>query len=303
MKTSEYPYYQPSFSEYNAAQSIAIPHLDKDNNLVVSFATAAGKTVLAEGIFAYHLQADKECKVIYVCPFRSLAAEKFETWKKEPQLAKYGLVLSTGDTGINILEDDKARIILTTSESFDSKTRSESYEGLLRKAACVVFDEAHLMGDKNRGSAVEISLIRMTRTNPQARMILLSATMGNAMELAKWIKSLNGKTTKCITSSWRPVQIEISYHAVDGNPEKVDKAVELAKNSHWFKTVVFVHSKITGAEIVKRLRAVGIRAVFHNASLSAGKRRLIEAKFNERMSGLNILVSTSTLSAGVNIGV
>ena len=303
MKTSAYPYYQPSFSEYNVAQSLAIPHLDKDNNLVVSFATAAGKTVLAEGIFAYHLQTDKDCKVIYVCPFRSLASEKYEAWKKEPQLSKYGLVLSTGDTGVNILDDDKAQIILTTSESFDSKTRSESYRELLKKVVCVVFDEAHLIGDKNRGSAVEISMIRLARINPKARMVLLSATMGNAMELAKWVKSLNGKPTKCITSQWRPMTVEINYHPVNGNTDKIEKAVELAKEAQWFKTVVFVHSKITGADIVKKLRSSGVRAVFHNASLSAGKRKMIETQFNERMSGLNILVSTSTLSAGVNLAV
>ena len=303
MRTSEYPYFKPSFSEYNPAQSLAIPFLDKDNNMVVSFATAAGKTVLAEGAFAYHLQTDKKCKVIYVCPFRSLAAEKYETWKKDPQLAKYGLTLSTGDTGINILEEYKERIILTTSESFDSKTRSESYRKLLKDTVCVVFDEAHQMGDKHRGSAVEMSIVRMTRINPNARLILLSATMSNTMELAKWIKSLNGKQTKCIVSSWRPVKVEIKYHPVDGNIEKVNKAVELARESQWFKTVVFVHSKITGAELVKKLRSSGVRSEFHNASLPAGKRRLIESKFNDRMSGLNVLVSTSTLSAGVNIAI
>lgn len=303
MKTSVYPHYQPSFSEYNVAQSLAIPHLDKDNNMVVSFATAAGKTVLAEGIFAYHLQTDKDCKVVYICPFRSLASEKFEAWKKNPQLAKYGITLSTGDTNINILEEDKERIIITTSESFDSKTRSSAYRELLKKVVCVVYDEAHLMGDKNRGSAVEISMIRMARINPVARIILLSATMGNAMELAKWVKSLNGKPTKCITSPWRPMKVEISYHPVNGNDEKVKKAVELAREAQWFKTIVFVHSKITGADIVKKLRSSGVRAVFHNASLSAGKRKMIETQFNERMSGLNILVSTSTLSAGVNMAV
>lgn len=301
MRTIEYPYYQPPFPEYNVAQSLAIPFLDKDNNMVVSFATAVGKTVLAEGAFAYHLQLNKECKVIYVCPFRSLASEKYELWKKEPQLSKYGLIMSTSDTEVNILEND-ARIIITTSESFDSKTRSGIYREFLGQVSCVVFDEAHLMGDKNRGSSVEMSIIRMTRVNPSAKLILLSATMGNAMEISKWIKSLNNKPTKCITSSWRPVIVEKKYHSVGDNTEKINKAVELAKESQWFKTIIFVHSKITGAEIVKKLRSVGIRSVFHNASLTLKKRRLIEERFNDRMSGLNVIVATSTLSSGVNIG-
>ena len=66
--------------------------------------------------------------------------------------------------------------------------------------------------------------------------------------------------------------------------------------------IVFVHSKITGADIVKKLRSRGIRSAFHNASLSAGKRKKIEEAFNDMESGLNTLVSTSTLGSGVNIG-
>jgi replicative superfamily II helicase len=41
--------------------------------------------------------------------------------------------------------------------------------------------------------------------------------------------------------------------------------------------------------------------VFHNASLSAAKRRKIEEVFGDANSGLNVLVSTSTLGAGVNL--
>ena len=47
MRTADFPYYQPPFPEYNVAQSAAVPLLDKDNNLVIAFPTAAGKTVLA----------------------------------------------------------------------------------------------------------------------------------------------------------------------------------------------------------------------------------------------------------------
>ena len=66
--------------------------------------------------------------------------------------------------------------------------------------------------------------------------------------------------------------------------------------------MVFVHSTITGAAIAKRLKSEGVRAAFHNASLAPAKRKKIEETFNSPDSGLNILVSTSTLSAGVNIG-
>jgi helicase len=301
MKATAFPYFTPPFAKYNVAQQAVVPFLDKDLNLVVSFATAAGKTVLAECCFGYHLQVDSDCRVVYVCPFKSLASEKFEEWKNTPQFSQHGLVLSTTDSRSGIEEHEAARLAVVTCESFDSKTRSRAYRKWLRTVSCVVYDEAHLMNDKSRGGAVEASLIRMTTINPDVRVVLLSATMGNAMELAKWVKKLNGKETKCITSSWRPTQIETDYVVVAGNQEKVDEAIRLASESTG-KIIVFVHSKVTGAEIVKRLRKMKVRAVFHNASVRPGTRAKIEKMFNDRMSGLNVLVSTSTLGAGVNIG-
>jgi superfamily II helicase len=93
----------------------------------------------------------------------------------------------------------------------------------------------------------------------------------------------------------------VDYLPVSDNQEKVDEAVRLAAEPAG-KTIVFVHSKITGKEIIKRLRSMGIRALFHNASVRPAIRAKMEAAFNDKMSGLNVLVSTSTLGAGVNVG-
>jgi superfamily II helicase len=94
----------------------------------------------------------------------------------------------------------------------------------------------------------------------------------------------------------------MSYHPVS-NEEKTSRAVELAIEASSVKTIVFVHSKITGSEIAKRLKMRGVRCAFHNASIPLGKRKKIEEAFNNRMSGLNVMVSTSTLSAGVNMAI
>jgi replicative superfamily II helicase len=268
-------------------------------NVVAAFATATGKTVLAECAFAYHLSVAPEAKAVYVCPFKSLSEEKLRSWKENPQLAKFGVVISTGDRGGSQADFLEGRLAIVTTESFDSKMRNARYHDWVRSISCAVFDEAHVMGDRN--GAIETSLMRLTRMNPNARILLLSATLGNAMELARWLKKLNGKQTKCFTSDWRPVQITIEMHVVeDGYSDKVEKAVELASASEG-KVIVFVHSKITGAEICKKLRASGVRAAFHNASLSFGLRNKIEAAFSRQDSGLNVLVSTSTLGAGVNL--
>jgi replicative superfamily II helicase len=299
MFTVEYSYYQPPFPEYNPVQSAVIPFIDKDVNVVAAFPTATGKTVLAECAFAFHLSQDTKAKVSYVCPFKSLSNEKYREWGNNEQLAPYGVVISTGDRSTDMDRFTTGRISILTAESFDSKMRNVRYRDWTLAQACVVFDEAHIMGDRN--GSIETALMKFTKVNPAARIILLSATLGNAKELARWLKNLNGKQTKCFTSEWRPVKIETEIHVVeDGYQEKVDKAIEIAAESDG-KIIVFVHSKTTGTEICKKLRAQGVRAAFHNASLSFGMRSKIEAAFSKRDSGLNVLVSTSTLGAGVNL--
>jgi len=301
VRTSVFPWFSPPFDEYNVAQSAAVPFLDKDVNMVVSFSTAVGKTVLAECAFAYHLATDQDCRVAYVCPFRSLAAEKYREWK-EGHFGRYGVVLGTGDTNAGLEEFMASRLALVTNESFDSKTRLGRWSQWIGSLSCVVFDEAHLMSIKGRGGALEASMMRFSGQRPEARLVLLSATMSNAMDVARWVKSLNGKPTKCVTSSWKPAVIVTEVEDVEGIEAKIKRAAELAKSESDRKVVVFVHSKVTGAEIVKRLRKVGVRSAFHNASLAPSRRRRLEEMFNDRESGLNVLVSTSTLGSGVNIG-
>jgi len=299
MQTVDFPYYLPPFPEFNPVQSAVVPFLDKDVNIVASFATATGKTVLATCAFAYHLSTTPKARVAYVCPFRSLGEEKFREWTGDAQIAKFLVTISTGDHIVTRESFFAGRLAIVTAESFDSKLRNSSYVDWTRSLACVVFDESHVMGDRN--GAIETALMRMTKQNPQARIMLLSATLGNARELAKWLKSLNGKATKCFVSDWRPVKVEAKIHVVnDGYQPKIDQAVELGLEGSG-KTIIFVHSKLVGVEICKRLKAARVRCGFHNASVPYGRRSRMEAEFASPCSGLDILVSTSTLASGVNL--
>jgi helicase len=76
------------------------------------------------------------------------------------------------------------------NQYFDVKTRNYAYHNWLNKTSCLVIDEAHLIGQKGRGDAIEASLMRFTEKNKNARLILLSATMENEVVVAKWIKKL-----------------------------------------------------------------------------------------------------------------
>jgi len=293
-------------SEEECVYDLVVP----GNRNFVAEGVILHNTAMAECAFGYHLSTSTDSKVVYACPYKSISSERYKSWMDDEQFEPHGILLNTSDVAYVSLEDyEKSRIIIMTSEALDSKLRSSSHRAWLRKVACFCFDEAHLIGQARRGGSVEAALMRLTHINPTARLILLSATMTNAVQLAKWLKSLNGKQTKCIKSDWRPVDIEMRYHAYDdekadiAKEEKLDKVVELIANrSYGDKVLVFVHSKKFGGELVKLFRSRGVMSAFHNASLSFLKREKIERAFDNPLSGLDVLVSTSTLSSGVNIG-
>jgi replicative superfamily II helicase len=307
MNTSEYPYYRCSFSQFNKAQQAAVPFLSQDVNMVISFNTSVGKTALAECAFGYHLITEKNSKAAYISPFKGISAERHRAWSSDYQFEPYGVLICTSD---HIPEQDewtKKRLFILTSETLDSKTRNYTMNPWINDLACVVFDEAHLLGQNERGGRFEAAVMRLTTLNPKCRLILLSATLDNTLEIAKWLKSLNGKPTKSIKSDWRPCKITVRYHpyddSCDASKERMETVLNLiAQGKTDEKLVIFVHSKKTGKEITEAIRKKGLRCAFHNASLPAKAKEQIETAFNDPYSGLNVIVSTSTLSAGVNIG-
>jgi len=302
MRTSEYQYRKLPFESFNPAQEAAVPFLSEDCNLVIVMATAAGKTALAECVFGYHLQTDPKSKVVYSSPLRAVSSEKHAAWSTDEEFSKYSILINTGDHIAGTSEYDEARLILTTYETLDSKSRRSEHERWMKRVACAVFDEAHFMGSSERGPCIEAALIRLSDINPQMRFVFLSATMSNGRQVAKWVKSLNGKDTKYIKSSWRPRAIDLEIVEVGDEESKEDEAVRMATELLHEKMIIFVHSKASGTRITKELQSKGVKCAFHNASVRASKRSKIERAFSDKFSGMDVIISTSTLGAGVNIG-
>lgn len=303
MNTKDYPYFRFPFVEFNKAQEAVIPHITGNNNIVVSFATSAGKTVLAEAAFGYHLQTNKFIKCVYTCPFKALGYQKYEEWSKNEQFSKYGVMINQGDMSAEKTDFEINRLLILTNECFDSKTRNEQNYEWIKSIGCLVIDEAHMLGQKGRGDKIEAFLMRFTAINKEARIIMLSATMSNIGDIAEWIKKLNGKETIKVFSNWKPNKVTTRFITFSDEKEKIKSIIESVKEAGFNeKIIIFVHSKFVGADIIKALKKKNIRCAFHNASLPYKKRASLEEEFNSTYSSLNVLVSTSTLSSGVNMG-
>lgn len=300
MKTSEFVYRQFPFEEFNKAQILAVKSADQDANLVISMPTASGKTAIIEAIFGFHTETDNT-KLLYICPFKSLAEEKYEDWSTDEQFIKNKPVIICGDREFDKDKFFKSRMAIMTTESFDAKTRN--YPEWFKNVGALVIDEAHSLSTKKRGAALESAIIRSSILSPVARLILVSAEIGNHIEIAKWLKNLNGKTTKSINSSWRPNYISYDFEPIPSGYYDIFKLVlekikETPKNK---KIIVFVHSKKMGKYINDELKRKKIKSLFHNGSLSGKERKKIESLFSSCDSNMNVIISTSTLSTGVNL--
>ncbi len=64
------------------------------------------------------------------------------------------------------------------------------YRGEDLDAGLVVLDEAHYLGDSERGVVWEEVIIYLP---PRVRLLLLSATVENAEQLARWLEFVRGE--------------------------------------------------------------------------------------------------------------
>jgi len=316
ISTDKYKYVKYSFKKFNPIQSIIYDHYKDKKNIVLASPTSSGKTICAEMIMGYILSKGK--KVIYMSPLKALSNEKYNSWTNEKHtFSKYNVAILTGDFHNTKAEDlQKADIICMTSEMLDSKTRKiESDKNKWMKSVrAVIVDEAHLItsGYENeednasnvntRGDRLEAGLMRFSKNNKKAKIMLLSATMPNVKELCRWLTILNKKDTELIYSTWRPTKLDIHYVPYQtstfqrSKENKFSQTLQLIMNYVNDKFLIFVHSKSEGRYVKKQLLDNGIACDFHNANLTLKERNNIENLFKQ--SDLRVLIATSTIAYG-----
>lgn len=290
--TSEFPLLAFPFETFNPLQSLVLPHVIGDTNVVVAAPTSAGKTVVAELVIAEALSRGK--KGIFLSPLKAVTQEKYDDWTRGVFKGR-NISIVTGDyqlTEKRVEELAKAEVILLTSEMLDSRTRRMLQErnAWLLDVGALVCDEVHLLTMPERGDRLESGIMRFTFQNPNARVVVLSATMPNVDQLGGWLTRLNGKESVVIKSSWRPVPHEMHYlpHPTIGlrygdiQEGMINTAMRLINQHNEDRFLAFVHTKATGRQLLGALQARGIEAEFHSADLDLETRLSVEKRFRAR---------------------
>ncbi|MEU9836282.1 DEAD/DEAH box helicase [Streptosporangium sp. NPDC048047] len=194
--------------------------LDRDQpHLTVTMPTSAGKTHLAEWAILHALAAAAAPGAppklaVYIVPSRALAAEveRHLSASLTPlALRVSGLFGGSEHVGYELHLLATTDVLVVTSEKFDLLLRNDP--DLAARLALVVVDEGHLLGEGERGLRLELVMTRVRTIAPGARLLVLSAVLPNADDVAAWLDPARPRRAEV---GWSPSQLNIGVFTWKG---------------------------------------------------------------------------------------
>lgn len=292
-------------------QEEAILELFEGKNVILNTPTGSGKSLVA---LALHFRAIcQKRRSFYTVPIKALANEKFLSLCETFGPDNVGMI--TGDATVNA----DAPVICCTAEILSNLALRE---GAQAQVDDVIMDEFHYYSDLERGVAWQVPLL----TLPQARFLLMSATLGDTSFFEKEITALTGAETALVKSENRPVPLEFDY-STTALEEKVEELVEagrapiylvhftqlscartaqnlMSRNFCTKEEKAGIAEVLEGADFqspygkeVKKLLRHGLG--IHHAGLLPKYRVLVEKLAQRGL--MKVICGTDTLGVGVNV--
>ena len=291
-------------------QEEAILELLGGKHVVLATPTGSGKSLVA---LALHFLAMAEGKKsIYTCPIKALVNEKFFALCDAFGAENVGMM--TGDAAIN----RDAPILCCTAEILSNLALRQQRI----VAECVVMDEFHYYGDKERGVAWQVPLISM----PETQFLLMSATLGDLTAISTSLTDITKREVAEVRSAQRPVPLEFSYsekplHEMIQELLRANRMpvylVNFTQRSAAEQSQNLMSIDVCSKEEKEKLKAALVGARFdtpfgkelkrlllhgiglHHAGLLPRYRRLVERLAQQGM--LKVISGTDTLGVGVNV--
>jgi superfamily II DNA/RNA helicase len=292
--------------------------------VLVCAPTGTGKTLIAQGALFEALHAGTVA--YYTTPLIALTEQKFR--EMQASAVRWGFKaedvgLVTGNRRVN----PQARILVVVAEILLNRLlHPEGFD--FSQVSAVVMDEFHSFADLERGIVWELSLAMLPA---HIRLLLLSATVGNALEFIAWLDRCHGRKVELVEGKER--KVPLTYQWV---PDELlnDQVVAMTKGdaaSRKTPALVFcfnrdecwsvaeqlkglslldesqrgpLHAEVNkldwsqgvGPKIKQMLhRGVGV----HHAGMLPKYRRAVEDLFVRKL--LAVVICTETLAAGINL--
>lgn len=200
--------------------------------VVVQMPTSAGKTLLAKFSIVQTLALNPDARIVYVVPTRVLVNQITDELRRDLEPLNHTVEQAIPVIDLDPTEDlflkNLPNILVTTPEKLDLLVRTG--HPVVEKLAMVVVDEAHNIGEPNRGARLELVLATIRRDKPAARFLLLSPFMPNAESLSTWLGGARGSS---IQVEWKPNKKLIGKFSIrkEKNPHdgrRKDKFLDLS---------------------------------------------------------------------------
>jgi hypothetical protein len=206
------------------SQRSALPRaLDMTNRgAIINLRTSAGKTRVADLAILRTLLANPAARVFYLAPFRSLALEVEQTLNATFSWLGHTVSHLYGGSRISSVDTELAAestITIATPEKARALVRATPE--LFRDVKLVIVDEGHMIGGSERDVRNEIFIdhLRYLVRAMDARILLLSAVLPNAEELATWV---TGDVDAVATSPWKPSAERFGLLRWNGSRVRID---------------------------------------------------------------------------------
>ncbi len=315
---------QLPYPPYPVQEEALLAWFTAEQGVLVCAPTGMGKTLIAQAALFEALHGNSVA--YYTTPLIALTEQKFR--EMQASAVRWGfkaddIGLVTGNRSVN----PHARVLVVVAEILLNRLlHTEVFD--FTNVSAVVMDEFHNFADLERGIVWELALALLPA---HVRLLLLSATVGNAGEFLAWLERCHGRKVELVESKER--RVPLTYTWV---PDELlnDQLVAMAKGDPQTRktpALVFCFNRDECWSIAEQLKGLTLlnedqrgplhaavnqldwtqgvgpkikqilhRGVgVHHAGLLPKYRRVVEDLFNRKL--LSVVICTETLAAGINL--
>lgn len=312
------------FEPYPVQEEALLAYFTNDQGVLICAPTGTGKTLIAEAAVYEALRTGK--RMYYTTPLIALTDQKLDELRQSAvrwgfSADQVGLV--TGNRTVNA---DAPVLVVVAEILLNRLLNPESFD--FNEVVSVVMDEFHSFNDRERGIVWELTLGLLPT---HVRTMLLSATVGNAMEFTSWLSRSHNRRLQLVVGTERKVPLQYEWVHDELLSEYSEKVAAGDDEVRRTPALMFCFSRsqcwttaeqLKGKKLIDKARQAELAEYLNAAEMSQGAgpklkqllmrgvgvhhagvlpryRRMVEELFQRKL--LAFCVCTETLAAGINL--